>query len=70
MHADLHSMIIEHLRSENAERKIISQILYEYYMNSKDFEMRTENFSFLYRTESKMLATFKSKAAAQFSFST
>lgn len=62
MHAEFHSMIIECLRSENAERKIISQ----YYMNSKDFQMRPENFSFHYRTVSKMLAIFKSQAAAQF----
>lgn len=39
-------------------------------MNSKDFQMRPEHFYFYYTTESKMLAIFKSQAAAQFSFST
>lgn len=66
MHAEFHSMIIEYLRSEDAERKIISQ----YYMNSKYFQMRPEHFSFYYRTESQMLAIFKCQAAVQFSFST
>lgn len=58
-------MSIEYIRSENAESKIISQ----YYMKSKNFQMWPE-FFFYYRAESKMLAIFKSQAAAKFSFST
>lgn len=54
MHTEFHSMIIEDLRSESAERKKKGQ----YYMNSEDFWLRPENFPFHDRTESQNFGNF------------